>query len=489
LGRGGDVIGRLAWLNIEGLPPLGRNVGAIKSILNEYGHVLEIERLDFESKFLHPIKSLVLINDMNDIRHTLYVSLNGKSDPIRVFKERFDVSNLVPSSSSSVDGSSFEEEYVGHTMDIDNDDGDDFSSKFPEGDGDFERSRSAHFPCKTFDGSRHVGFQDINHYKDTKVPSLSSNGSKSDNIGSHPNHKYLPASSGLPYPPPLDSHMGPDTQVENSFKPTAILDKTGHGPVMETLINNIPSNPLQDLNESFGHQSDIKDNSKEKELDDLINSFQKLSDGDGVGEQHKEGKKSKPKNRKSNSVGASGGILTMWDSRVIAMEHSISERNFLGVIGSPDERSGCLFDSGEAGIVNDFIARTGFFDFPLCGRRFTRFEKDGKKASKLDRFMVSNSFFNMDASVKVLCRSHSDHCLILLKVGRENFRPKPFKIFNKWFSENGFNDLVTSSWASSPPNVRPHIYLKNKLKCLRLDIKDWTSKRLVSDVSLCGVYL
>ncbi|GKC71500.1 RNA-directed DNA polymerase, eukaryota, partial [Tanacetum coccineum] len=34
------------------------------------------------------------------------------------------------------------------------------------------------------------------------------------------------------------------------------------------------------------------------------------------------------------SVGASGGILTMWDSRVFSMEHSIIERNFLGVIGS-----------------------------------------------------------------------------------------------------------------------------------------------------------
>ncbi|GJR98251.1 cysteine-rich receptor-like protein kinase [Tanacetum coccineum] len=141
------------------------------------------------------------------------------------------------------------------------------------------------------------------------------------------------------------------------------------------------------------------------------------------------------------SVGASGGILTMWDSRVFTMEHCINERNFLGVIGSwagvsskicllnvyapqsstskealwlsiepllissniiwvlfgdfnvvwsPDERSGCLFDIGEASTFNDFIARIGFIDFPLCGRRFTLFEKDGRKASKLDRFMVSN---------------------------------------------------------------------------------------------------
>ncbi|GKA73672.1 putative RNA-directed DNA polymerase, eukaryota, reverse transcriptase zinc-binding domain protein [Tanacetum coccineum] len=96
--------------------------------------------------------------------------------------------------------------------------------------------------------------------------------------------------------------------------------------------------------------------------------------------------------------------------------------------------------------------------------------------------MVSNSFFDIwkDASVKVLTRSHSDHCPIQLKVAEANFGPKPFKVFNKWFNENGFNDLVTSSWASFPPNVSPDICLKNKLKCLRLAIKDWTSKHLAA---------
>ncbi|GJU81119.1 protein CTR9 [Tanacetum coccineum] len=34
--EGGDDTGRLTWLNIEGLPALGRNVGAIKSVLNEF---------------------------------------------------------------------------------------------------------------------------------------------------------------------------------------------------------------------------------------------------------------------------------------------------------------------------------------------------------------------------------------------------------------------------------------------------------------------
>ncbi|GJS76896.1 RNA-directed DNA polymerase, eukaryota [Tanacetum coccineum] len=198
------------------------------------------------------------------------------------------------------------------------------------------------------------------------------------------------------------------------------------------------------------------------------------------------------------SVGASGGILTLWDSHVFVMEQCFKERNFVGVIGScigvsskigllnvyapqsstskeavwrsidsllnssniiwvvfgnfnvvrsPDERNGCLFNVGEVCAFNDFISQNGLFDFPVCERRFTCFDKDGRKASKLDRFLVSASFFDIwkDANVNVLYRSYSDHCPILLKVKGGNYGPKPFKIFNKWFNEIGFDELVSST--------------------------------------------
>ncbi|GJT68148.1 RNA-directed DNA polymerase, eukaryota, reverse transcriptase zinc-binding domain protein [Tanacetum coccineum] len=150
----------------------------------------------------------------------------------------------------------------------------------------------------------------------------------------------------------------------------------------------------------------------------------------------------------SDSVGASGGILTMWDSRTFCMEHSFINRYFVGVVGSwvwssnpigllnvyaPQDShlKECLC---EAWVFNDFISRTGLFDLPLGGRRFTRFDKDGRKASKLDRFLVSSNFFDVwnDASVSVLCRSFSDHCPLLIKVGAMNSGPKPFKVFDKW---------------------------------------------------------
>ncbi|GJT10445.1 RNA-directed DNA polymerase, eukaryota [Tanacetum coccineum] len=157
----------------------------------------------------------------------------------------------------------------------------------------------------------------------------------------------------------------------------------------------------------------------------------------------------------SDFLGASGGIITMWDSRFFAMKHEFANRNFLGMVGSwtgvvskvgllnvyapqdrrlkevlwvsiqnlmnsfdvvwivfgdfnvvrcQDERVGSVFDANDGNSFNDFLSRAGLFDFPLGGRKFTRFDKYGKKASKLDRFLASQNFFNCwnDASVSVL---------------------------------------------------------------------------------------
>ncbi|GJX53707.1 putative RNA-directed DNA polymerase, eukaryota, reverse transcriptase zinc-binding domain protein [Tanacetum coccineum] len=227
----------------------------------------------------------------------------------------------------------------------------------------------------------------------------------------------------------------------------------------------------------------------------------------------------------------------MWDSRVFNMEYNVTDRNFLGVIGSwsgvsskvgllnvyapqlsslksklwstiegvinfvdviwilfgdfnavrsQDEHLGSTFDVNEANSFNDFITRVGLFDFPLCGRRFTRFDNNGRSDSKLDRFMVSNKFFDFwnNALVFVLCRSLSDHCLIALKVGLPNFGPKPFRIFDKWIGVDGFQDIISSFWASHGSTFTPNLALKNKLKCLWQAIKVWTFNQTVAQNNL-----
>ncbi|GKF53779.1 RNA-directed DNA polymerase, eukaryota, partial [Tanacetum coccineum] len=122
----------------------------------------------------------------------------------------------------------------------------------------------------------------------------------------------------------------------------------------------------------------------------------------------------------SNSVEASGGIITIWDSRTFTMEQNFIDRFFVGVVGSwvgscnkigllnvyaPQCSSlkEILWSSIESlinsvnvtWVVLGISMSTGLFGLPLGGRRFTRFNKDGRKASKLDRFLVSSSFFDV----------------------------------------------------------------------------------------------
>nr|GEV71960.1 nucleotide-binding alpha-beta plait domain-containing protein [Tanacetum cinerariifolium] len=113
-------------------------------------------------------------------------------------------------------------------------------------------------------------------------------------------------------------------------------------------------------------------------------------------------------------------IHFLWPNNFAAFVTNGSARasGDLNVVRYQEERSVCRFNRGEADAFYDFIARTCLFDFPLCGRRFTRFDRDGIKASKLDMFLVSHSFFDlrMDAFVSVLTRSYSDHCPIMIKL-------------------------------------------------------------------------
>ncbi|GJY98022.1 RNA-directed DNA polymerase, eukaryota [Tanacetum coccineum] len=155
------------------------------------------------------------------------------------------------------------------------------------------------------------------------------------------------------------------------------------------------------------------------------------------------------------SVGASGGILTMWDSRVFDMEQCFKDHNFLGVIGS------WVGVSNKIGLLNVYSPQLS----------------SSKEALWLD----IKSLLNLDDITWVVfgdfnvVRNRDE-----LNVGGSYFRPKPFKMFNKWIGVEGFNDLVSIAWTSFSISMRPDIFLKNKLKRLRLAIKDWTNNRMVA---------
>ncbi|XP_024977092.1 uncharacterized protein LOC112514723 [Cynara cardunculus var. scolymus] len=141
-----------------------------------------------------------------------------------------------------------------------------------------------------------------------------------------------------------------------------------------------------------------------------------------------------------SATGRSGGILLSWDVSIFSKESDFMADHFCGVVGSwmnvdkkvglinvynpqaqslkarvwedlrsviasapeviwvtlgdfnavrhPEERMGSFFDSKEALDFNNFISSSGLIDISFCGRRFTRFSKNGSKMSKLDRFLI-----------------------------------------------------------------------------------------------------
>ncbi|GJX20869.1 putative RNA-directed DNA polymerase [Tanacetum coccineum] len=176
----------------------------------------------------------------------------------------------------------------------------------------------------------------------------------------------------------------------------------------------------------------------------------------------------------SGSLGASGGILTMWDSNVFSKEIEFIDRNFVGVIGSWTKMQ------GKVGILNVYAPQDSHLKEVLWSHIEDLLGNFNASWIVFGDFNVEAGNLR-DASVLVLPRSYSDHCPILLKVGSLNFGPKPFKVFDKWLKMDEFTSLITSYWAHIP-NSQPHdILLKNKLRSLRLEIKNWAAVRVESE--------
>ncbi|GKB09430.1 hypothetical protein Tco_0837742 [Tanacetum coccineum] len=202
------------------------------------------------------------------------------------------------------------------------------------------------------------------------------------------------------------------------------------GPLYPKITNKPPTDSI--LNFNITSELSKDDVVVDQELDDLLSSFQLLSDkADDM--KPSTAKKRKAKNKKINllvgdtsckecSVGASGGIFSMSDNRFFSLEQKFSHQNFVGTIGS------------WVGIS----------------------------------VKVSESFLETSMSVDALRKE---------LVGLPDFGPKPFKVFDKWVGNAYFLCVIERCWDSGFYNMSPDLILKNKIKKLRCDIKEWTSAR------------
>ncbi|XP_071741383.1 uncharacterized protein [Rutidosis leptorrhynchoides] len=140
------------------------------------------------------------------------------------------------------------------------------------------------------------------------------------------------------------------------------------------------------------------------------------------------------------------------------------------------ERLNCVFYASRAKRFNEFIDRNQLVEIPLGGKMFTRTSDDGLKFSKLDRFLVSDSFVHIweDLSVVALDRKQSDHCPLLLRDKIIDFGPKPFKVFDVWFKCEGINTVVTEAWNKGVFGLRKDCILRDKMKNVKVALKAWS---------------
>ncbi|PNY14688.1 cysteine-rich receptor-like protein kinase, partial [Trifolium pratense] len=204
------------------------------------------------------------------------------------------------------------------------------------------------------------------------------------------------------------------------------------------------------------------------------------------------------------SVGASGGLLTLWDSSEVEVWTSESYENVLwchgrfirygeefylanvyapcdpgakqvlwdslsvkiqalgssrvcvcgdfNAIRSIDERCSVRdgYRSSDHIPFNRFIDDNTLIDLPLCGRKFTWFKGDGRSMNRLDRFLLSDEWCLTWPNCTQVARmiGLSDHCPLVLAVDEEDWGPRPSRMLKCWKDVPGYNRFVREKWNS-----------------------------------------
>ncbi|XP_058782835.1 uncharacterized protein LOC131657455 [Vicia villosa] len=243
----------------------------------------------------------------------------------------------------------------------------------------------------------------------------------------------------------------------------------------------------------------------------------------------------------SNSVGRSGGLLTLWKNENLEVVSSFKGEGYLGIKFMKSNRffylvniySSCelpkkrdlwrrilelkeAHKDGEWILGGDFNAtknrseRRGrgmnsnssvnsvemneFVEFidesllvyvPCKGKKFTWYNRGGNSMSRIDRFLLSENVRNDWGVVGQFVgnRDISDHCPIWLEVDNNDWGPKPFKFNNEWFSLASFYPFVEKEWNDIKVEGRGDYVLKEKLFRLKNRLK-WWNKEVFGKIEL-----
>ena len=238
------------------------------------------------------------------------------------------------------------------------------------------------------------------------------------------------------------------------------------------------------------------------------------------------------------AVGASGGVLVMWDKNTFNLvsssqgEFSITcilsrmieddfSWAFSGVYGPqartdklrfwaelhsardgwpgpwcfggdfneilyPQERSSGVCPANTMMEFHDFINYAALVDLPLRGGEHTWSRSGGEAVrSRFDRFLVSLDWEEHypEAIQSRLPRPVSDHFPISIERAKMERGKIPFKFENMWLKVEGFSNLGKNWWEEIEVGGFASFVLARKLKLVKEELKKW-NKEVFGDIKL-----
>jgi hypothetical protein len=229
----------------------------------------------------------------------------------------------------------------------------------------------------------------------------------------------------------------------------------------------------------------------------------------------------------SPSVGASGGILVIWNSaifsgRVIQINtfgiivefvsvhngeswtmvsvygpcSGIPRENFINwlynlqipamsdwlllgdfnFIRSEENRNRPGGDLNEMFLFNEVIGHLGLMELPLKGRAFTWSNMQKQPLlEQLDWFFTSADWISVypNTVVHPLAKSSSDHVSCVVNISTNIPKVNLFRFESFWVDQPGFLEVVKSAWNKGSVKISSAAIMADKLKTLRQDLKRW----------------
>ncbi|KAL0011411.1 hypothetical protein SO802_006519 [Lithocarpus litseifolius] len=169
----------------------------------------------------------------------------------------------------------------------------------------------------------------------------------------------------------------------------------------------------------------------------------------------------------------------MWDELAGVQQYWTAPWCCIGdfnVVRFPSERSGTSRLSPAMEQFSEFIEDLNLIDLPLEGGRFTWSSgSDQQSMSRIDRVLVSHEWDEHypDVIQRILPRPVSDHFPILVEVGGMARGKSPFRFENMWLKTDGFTERVYSWWNRHSFSGTPSFVFAKKLKALKEDIIQW----------------